>query len=276
MKPQSIRKSSTSILFALGLFGFALVLPAGARGADLKNPLDIIKRANLAHYYAGKDGRAKVRMTIADDQGRTRIRQMVILRRDGEDGGRQDYLVYFTRPSDVRKTVFLVTKHVKRDDDRWMYLPALDLVKRISAGDKRTSFVGSHFFYEDISGRDVHEDRYKLVKATGSHYVLRGIPKKAGDVEFKSFMVWVDKKTFLPTKLEYLDKANKKYRRLEALKTEVINGYPTITKMKATDLRSGGHTITEMRGIRFDISLPDEVFTERSLRHPPKRWLRGG
>jgi hypothetical protein len=66
----------------------------------------------------------------------------MILRRDVIDGGDQDYVVLFSRPADVRNTVFLVKKHVASDDDRWLYLPGLDLVRRIAAGDKRTSFVG--------------------------------------------------------------------------------------------------------------------------------------
>ena len=38
-----------------------------------------------AAYYAGADGRAKVRLTITDEQGRERLRQFVILRKDVAD-----------------------------------------------------------------------------------------------------------------------------------------------------------------------------------------------
>ena len=51
-------------------------------------------------------------MTITDQGGRARIRQFTILRRDQTDGGDQDYVVLFSRPADVRNTVFLVKKHV--------------------------------------------------------------------------------------------------------------------------------------------------------------------
>ena len=111
----------------------------------------IVEKANLASYYQGADGRAKVNMVITDSLGRKRIREFVTLRFDQEDGGEQKYYVYFDKPADVRKTVFMVWKHPGKDDDRWLYLPALDLVRRIAAGDKRSSFMGSHFLYEDIS-----------------------------------------------------------------------------------------------------------------------------
>ncbi len=81
---------------------------------------EIINRANLAAYYGGDDGRAKVVMTITDSQGRTRTREFVILRKDVKDGGEQKFYVYFKKPSDVRKMVFMVHKHIDKDDDRWM------------------------------------------------------------------------------------------------------------------------------------------------------------
>jgi outer membrane lipoprotein-sorting protein len=247
---------------------------AQAKAADLKNAQQIIEKANLTNYYAGKDGRSFVRMKIFDPQGRKRIRKMVILRRDRQEGGSQDFLVYFTRPADVRKTVFIVAKHVHKDDDRWMYLPALDLVKRIAASDKRTSFVGSHFFYEDISGRGAHEDRHTLKESTDTHYVVQSVPKKPASVEFKSYVVWINKKTFLPEKIEYKNRSGKLYRRIEAVKTKLIDGNPTIMVMKATDLNSRGYSIVEMKGVKYNLSIPQDIFSERSLRTPPKRWLK--
>ena len=63
------------------------------------------------------------------------------------------------------------------------------------------------------------------------------------------------------------------YRRVEALEVQVIDGHPTATRMKVTDLERGAHTLTETRNIRYDNGVPDDVFTERSLRNPPRKWL---
>ena len=114
---------------------------------------EIIDRANLASFYAGENGRSDARMIIFDDKGNKQLRQFVIHRKDLADGGDQQFLVVFSRPADVRGTVFLVHKKAQAEDDRWLYLPALDLEKRIATSDNRSSFVGSDFFYEDVSGR---------------------------------------------------------------------------------------------------------------------------
>lgn len=239
---------------------------------------EIVEKANKVAYYQGKDGRAKVSMTITDDQGRKRYRQFTILRRNEDAGeeccGEQKLYVYFHRPADVNKMVFMVWKHIDKDDDRWLYLPALDLVKRIAASDERTSFVGSHFFYEDVSGRNINEDRHELVKTTENYFVLKSTPKDPKVVEFASYTMWIHRKTFVPVKVEYYDKKGGKYRVYEALKVDTIQGYPTITQSRMKDLRTKGETVIEYKDVRYNLGLPDNIFTERYLRHAPTKYLR--
>jgi outer membrane lipoprotein-sorting protein len=235
---------------------------------------EIVDRSNLAAYYEGKDGRSRVNMTITDSQGRTRERRFIILRRDDKDGGDQKFYVHFSRPSDVRNMVFMVWKHIGQNDDRWLYLPALDLVKRIAASDKRTSFVGSHFFYEDVSGRNPADDTHELTETTGQYYVLKNTPKNLEEVEFAYYMLWVDKTHFLPIKAEYYDKNKKKYRLVESLKVKTIQGRPTVTEAKVSDLKSGGHTVSVFSKIQYDLGIKDSIFTERYLRRAPRRWLK--
>ncbi len=246
----------------------------GALADPLTDADEIVARANLAAYYGGSDGRSEVRMIISDAQGRQQRRQFTVLRRDIEDAGDQQFLVVFSQPSDVRNTVFLVDKHIDRDDDRWLYLPGLDLVKRISAGDKRTSFVGAHYFYEDVSGRRPSEDHHALVETTDGTYVLKHTPIDPQTVEFASYVTWIDRNTFLPMKIEYANAAGKLYRRVEVFEVEEIDGHPTVTTSRVSDLLSGGQTDMQFRYIKYDVGLPKTVFTERSLRNPPADRLR--
>ena len=235
---------------------------------------EIVNKANLAAYYQGRDGSAHVTMAITDARGGTRTREFVILRRDDRDGGDQKFYVYFSRPADVRKMVYLVWKHVDKDDDRWLFLPALNLVKRIAPGDKRTSFAGSHFLYEDVSGRSVNDDTHELAEATDQHFVLKNVPKDPKSVEFASYRIWIDRKTYMPMKAEYLDSGGKLYRVVEALEVKEIQGFPTVTKSRVRDLRTGGHTVSEFAKVRYDIKIPDSIFTERYLRRAPRGWVR--
>jgi outer membrane lipoprotein-sorting protein len=250
------------------------VFVSTVQAETLENADDIVERANIAAYYAGADGRSEVRMIISDAQGRKQRRQFTVLRRDIEDAGDQQFLVVFSQPSDVRNTVFLVDKHIDREDDRWLYLPGLDLVKRISAGDKRTSFVGAHYFYEDVSGRRPSDDTHELIDTNDEYYVLRHLPKEGQNVEFAAYTTWIDRKTLLPMKIEYENASGTLYRRVEVLKVEVIDGHPTVTTSRVSDLLGHGTTDMQFRYIQYDTGLPEQVFTERSLRNPPREWLQ--
>jgi len=256
-------------LILLGLLGAAGI----AAGEVLTDADEIVEAANLAAYYAGADGRSEVRMIITDAQDRQQRRQFTVLRRDVGDGADQQFLVVFSQPSDVRGTVFLVDKHVERDDDRWLYLPGLDLVKRISAGDKRTSFVGAHYYYEDVSGRRPSDDEHELVETTDEHYVLDHVPVDPASVEFTRYRTWIDRDTFLPMKIEYTNPAGDVFRRVEVFEVEEIDGNPTVVTSRVSDLLTGGRTDMQFRYIAYDIGLPTDVFTERSLRNPPREWL---
>jgi len=244
----------------------------------------IINKANIMAYYQGDDGKAKVNMKIIDKNGQIREREFIILRKDDTDGGDQKYFVYFIRPADVRGMVFMVHKHVAldKDDDRWLYLPALDLVKRIAASDKRTSFVGSDFLYEDVSGRNLDEDTHELLETTDDYYIIKNVPKDADAVEFSYYNVSIDRNNFMPMKMEFYDKNGKLYRTIESVKVEPIaseeNGqsveYPTVTKSVVSDLNTGSKTEMEFTEVKYNIGLSDNIFSERYLRRPPREAIK--
>jgi len=155
----------------------------------------IVTKANIAAYYQASDGRAKVNMEIVNSRGDVKVREFIILRKDITDGGDQKFYVYFQRPADIRRMVFMVHKHVDKEneDDRWLYLPSLDLVNRIASGDKRTSFVGSDYFYEDVSGRSLSADTHELLAQDEEYYIVRNIPKYPEEVEFSYYDMNIDK-----------------------------------------------------------------------------------
>lgn len=244
-----------------------------ATAADLTDANAIITKANLASYYTADDGSADARMIIVDSKGNKQMRQFTILRKDQRDLGNQDMLVFFSRPTDVSGTVFRVIKKVESDDDRWLYLPALDLVKRISAGDKRTSFVGAHFFYEDVSGRNPEEDSFTLTQTNDQLYTLKAVPKDPTSVEFSYYIVNIDKSTFLPMQVDYYNGRDEKTRTMQVIKTQVIEGFTTVTHSKVTQHSDGSYTELQFRNVKYNLGLPDSIFSERSLRSPPKEWL---
>ncbi len=264
----------------------SLILSAGFSGAFAGEGITaqaIVEKANLVSYYQGTDGRALVKMTIDDKKGKPRLREFTILRWDASVAGQahkdshcgdQKIYVYFTGPADLDKMVFLVWKHLGKDDDRWLYTPGLDLVNRIAASDERTSFVGSDFFYEDVSGRGIAEDTHQLVEETKLYYVLKSTPKKPESVEFSHYKVWIIKSNFLPRQIKFFDKNQKEYREYLVEGVKKVQGYWTVTKASMSDLKTGSKTTLEYSDVKYDIGVPENVFTERYLKRRPRKYLK--
>ena len=274
-------------LFSCATLAVLLLAPTTSEAAP--SAMEIVKKAYCATYYMAADGRATLHMEILDDKGSKRVRDFIAIRRDepapgkSEDSrksedhcGDQKAYNYFQGPADVKGMTFMVHKNEgsSKGDDRWMYLPALDLVKRVAPSDARTSFFGSHFYYEDISGRHLNKDNHKLVETTKNYYVIQSTPKKAKGVEFASYKAWIHKTTFIPVKIEFTDKKGKMYRRLENTKVETIQGYRTITAAKISDSRIGGYSTWKASGVKYNVNLDKPTFSERSLRTPPRNHLK--
>ena len=236
---------------------------------------EIVSKANEASYYAGNDGRAEVEMKIIDKSGSTRTRKFTLLRLNTKNGN-QKFYVYFKEPADLYKQVFLVWKEVGegKNDSRWMWLPALNLKRSIAPGDKRISFVGSDFTYEDVSGRNLKEDSHELLETTDSQYIIKSTPKDPNSVEFTHYMIKIDKATFLPRMAEYYDKNGKLYRTVEATQVDTVQGFPTVTESVVKDLNTGGSTVNTFSNVKYDIGLKENIFTERFLRRPPREVTR--
>ena len=235
----------------------------------------IMEKYHNTFYYAGKDMQAKITMTLINKQGKTRSRELIMLRKNMKKNSEQKYFMYFNSPADVRRMTFMVWKYPQRDDDRWLFIPAINLVNRIAANDKRSSFVGSDFTYEDISGRDLQSDTHTIIGEENinnrSCYKIESIPKEKSD--FSRKIIWIDRSNFLPVKEEYYNIQNDLYKRFTADGIKEINGFWTVGKRTMENVKTGHKTIVEMINVKYEVGIPDNLFTERFMRNPPRRWI---
>ncbi|MBI4824552.1 MAG: outer membrane lipoprotein-sorting protein [Nitrospirae bacterium] len=238
---------------------------------------EMMKKSQAAFLYAGKDFKARVMMKLISKGGQERTRELTMLRKNyGEPGEEQKYFMYFFQPADVKDMTFMVYKYPKKDDDRWLFVPSINMVRRIAAQDKLSSFVGSDFTYEDISGRDIEDDTHALVKeeklGDKNCYVIKSTPKTA-DVDYSYKLSWVDKASYLPVKEEYYDRKGELYKVFTADEIKDIKGFPTVTKRTMKNLQSGHTTTVAYLKVDYDIGIEDSLFSERYLRKPPKKWI---
>lgn len=245
--------------------------------ADALTAEEAVKKSQAAFFYSGKDFKSRVIMKLISKGGQERVRELTMLRKNyGDAGGDQKYFMYFFQPADVKDMTFMVYKYPAKDDDRWLFVPAINMVRRIAAQDKTSSFVGSDFTYEDVSGRDVADDTHTITKeekiGARDCYVIKSAPK-AADVDYSYKISWIDKAAFLPLKEEYYDRKGELYKVFSADEIKDVKGFPTITKRTMKNLHSGHRTEVSYIKSDYNIGIEDSLFTERFLKQPPKKWI---
>jgi len=268
----TLLKRSTVFLLLVLLAG-----PGWSAEEDRSRAETIAWQSYEATYFRGEDVKSLASMKITDDQGRVRNRELTILRKN-IDEHRQKYYSYFHEPADLRRMVFMVWTRPADDDDRWLYLPSIDLVQRITGSQKRNSFAGSDFTYEDMTGRYPDNDEFEYLGTDvldgDTVHVLKGTPKHPEMVEFSYYRVYVNTETYLPEKSTFYNPQGNPHRTLTLEKVREIEGILTPVKQKAVNHQTGSTTIATMSEVDYNMGLPERVFEQRYLRRPPTPYIQ--
>ncbi len=213
---------------------------------------------------ASSSSAMEISMTLLDAKGEGGTRKIQTL--TSEKDGLTKTITVFLSPASVKNTRFLTVENQGRDDDQWIYLPALGKVKRISAAERGGSFMGSDFSYSDMNSisMSVDEAEHVLLReekvADADCYVVESVPKQSGD--YGKSVVWVDKAKSVVMKVEFYakDKATV-LKRLEAASVEKIQGHWLARKMTMTTVATEHKTMIEIIQAKFDMQVNPGYFT---------------
>ncbi|HNW49902.1 MAG TPA: outer membrane lipoprotein-sorting protein [Prolixibacteraceae bacterium] len=121
-------------------------------------------------------------------------------------------MMKFIEPADVRGTTLLVFDYEDKDDDMWIYMPALRKTRRIVSSEKGKNFMGSEFTNADMSKPNLDEFNYKLLgdeTIDGNLCWKVESTCKTEDQQdqygFSKRVIYVDKANYLTYKMEYYD-----------------------------------------------------------------------
>ena len=212
---------------------------------------------------------ATLTMTLIQKNGNRRERKLVSWAMDvGKDSKR---VMFFTYPGDVKGTGFLTWDYddAKREDDRWLYLPAMKKTRRISGKSSKTDyFMGSDFTYDDMSTRSVDEETHTLLKEDmqDGHkcWVVQSVPKDKDEIYSRRVM-WIRQDCLMAVKGEYYDKLNKLHRRLSISNIEKVQDFWTMHLMQMENVQTGHKTIIKMNNQKFDVKVSANLFTVSKL-----------
>lgn len=223
----------------------------------------------------GDNRTADMRMVLIDKNGDERIRAIHSFDKDkGEDKQR---IMFFLSPADVKDTGFLTYDYdaYDKDDDQWLYLPALRKTKRIASSDKSGSFMGSDFNYSDMTRRNLEDYEFKILKEDtvrgAKVWLIESKPRSReviNETGYKKSIVFVRQDNFVVVRAVNWVNEGDKLKYLDVEKLEKINGVWTILHMSMTTKR--GKTTLHKTDLYFDNvkynqNLTDDMFSIRRL-----------
>jgi len=249
-----------------------MILGCGALSAD-----DAKARAIMEKVDARDDGQTleqDMYMILIDKNKKKRIRDIKSYNKDfGEDEYR---VMFFKSPADVKNTAFLTYDYddETKDDDQWLYLPALKKIKRIPTNDKSSSFMGSDFSYYDMTDRNLDDYDFKLlkeIKVKGHDcWVIEGIPRNKKVIKESGYtksIGIVRKDNYVVVRMiNYMKNRKRKYFELTKLHKQdgiwVADEMVMVTKKGKKMVHK---TILKFNNIKLNIPLSDDLFTTRRL-----------
>lgn len=231
----------------------------------------------------GRDAAIQMRMRLFDRQGRQRERtlEMHSLRRvaTATDGIGDRVLIRFAYPNDIKGTGLLVLERPGKDDERYLYLPALGRVRRIAGAERQESFAGSDLSYEEIGGRALEDYTYELLDARATWtapdgrvhaaYRLKSTAKDTS-LTYPSAISVVRADNFVVVQAEVFDRRGARAKQYHVRRLEQISGVWTAMDLVMSHDVDRTRTELTVTSARYNTGLSAEAFSRRALEQPAR------
>ncbi|WMN58783.1 outer membrane lipoprotein-sorting protein [Pseudoalteromonas xiamenensis] len=223
----------------------------------------------MEHRDTGwKDQEVNVEMTMFSSTGDKSIRYMRNKALEVENNGDKT-LVIFDQPADVSGTAFLSFTYKEGSDDQWLFLPALNRVKRIASDNKSGPFMGSDFAYEDITSQEVEKYTYKYIgeDKLGERAMLQieryPVSETSG---YSKQVVWVDAEHYISQKIDYYDRKGSLLKTQEFVDYKLYNNkFWRADKLVMVNHQKKTRTEIELKDYALSAGIPVTNFSTRAL-----------
>lgn len=225
------------------------------------------------HRPKWRDMHAYMTLEIISPNGNKRIRKMESWSKTDPKTDETKMLILFLEPADIKGTKFLLHEHKNRDDDMWIYIPAIRKAKRIAASGKAGPFMGSDFSNYDIGGGEYEDWSYELLREENYNGVPcwvieataknKKVVKKSG---YSKMVKWVRKDNYMVVRTDCYDRSGELFKRILTNKMEKIQGIWFETEMTAVKLENNRKSIMRFGNIWVNVGLSDRMFSLKALK----------
>lgn len=215
---------------------------------------------------APADIQAEMVMIIKTARGDEKRRELMVWIKNNPSG--DDWrLMKFLAPADLKDLGFLVLA----DDQMYLYLPEFQRVRRIASHNKKESFVGSDFSYDDLGTAGFSAFFVPKFKEENERAWILELERKPGaKKQYSRIVLTVDRATELPVRAELYDDSGQLFK-VETQENSRVGKYWVPTKFVMENVRTGTSTVLELKNVKVDQNLGAEIFTERYLKRSVSR-----
>lgn len=256
--------AAAAVTATLALPGLAHADAATERGLTIAREVD-------RRDKGWKDTAAEMTMTLSDRRGRESTRSLRQYAFEVEAPGKSDRgVVVFDSPRDIEGTALLSHTRIRDPDDQWLFLPALERVKRISSANKSGPFVGSEFAYEDLLSQDVRRYTYRYVRdevvdGQGA-FVVESYPVYDNS-GYTKLVTWVDKTHYRILKVDFYDRKGSRLKTLAASGyAQYLDKYWRPQRLTMINHQSGKKTVLDIARWDFRTGRDESFFTPSRLK----------
>ena len=199
----------------------------------------------------GKTMHSVMKMTLIDKNGESkdRVIETWTMKHD-ETNDLSQSVMEFKSPATVKGTRFLQIQNHDRDDDQWIFLPALNRVRRIAATEGNASFMGSDFTYDDMKLQDSDNASHILLREESFDgrecYILES--KDPDSKSYAKLISWITKEHFIPVKVEFYDLKSNELSKVMTIEGDIqkIDGIWTVFTTRMKSIQEEHQTVLEL------------------------------
>ena len=267
-----VLRSAMGSTASITMLVVAVSLLSGSAIAQELKATEIMERSYQATRLESSISDATFRLVAASGQERVR-KTFGATKQQNNNTTRR--VIRFLSPSDVRNTTTLIVEHMDKDDEIWVYLPALKKIRRLASNNKKNSFVGTDLSYGDLVGHKPEDWNHKLLrqeKVAGTDaYVVESVPKAAkvaADTGYSKRVSWVASDSFVALKAEFYDPAGALLKTLENNDVKLVDDKGRkwqAMSMHVANKQTGHTTYIKVDRLEANTPVSDELFSTRYL-----------
>ena len=174
-----------------------------------------------------------------------------------------------TAPGDLAGIRFLFLERAHAPDEQYIKVKASRNAVRVSDDIRKQPFLGSAFYVSDLVMPDLDEYTYRVVGSdtvSGRSATLVEMTPKQSDREiYAKTILALDPRDLLVLRREFFDRKGDKVKVWTVDKIERIDGIWTLTGQEMQNLKENTRSRLDVRDIKYNAALPDEMFTPQYL-----------